>query len=428
MRARPGFVLLTLVVAYGAFYLCRANVDSAIPLLIGEYHYSKADVGFALSSVPIGVRAIGKFGSGALGDVIGGKRMLLLALAGSVVASIAFGASSGLTAFMVLAACNQLFQSGGWPGAIWVIARWFDPRRHGIVMGVMSLSYELGNVLSILFCALVTSLLAGWRPLFFINPLLLLVVGLCVVVALRAEPPRKATHVDAAAPDALAGPASAPREPLIFILRALASKPAFWIAVVLSVLLTFLRIGFLTWTPTYLAEMSREAGHAAVSGAIAKSAIFPAAGVVAALTVGAVSDRFGPGRRAPVMAASLAVVVVLALTLGHVHARSAVAPVLLIGATGLALLGPYSLLAGALALDVSGKRGASTAAGIIDGAGYVGASAAGWLLGKLADKWGWSAVFDVIALAALAATIVSGAWGVSVLRRARVPATVPALP
>jgi sugar phosphate permease len=163
--------------------------------------------------------------------------------------------------------------------------------------------------------------------------------------------------------------------------------------------------------------VARATGQEAISASIAKSAIFSSAGVVAALVVGTLSDRFGPGRRAPVMAVSLAVVVVLVMVLAHGPARSSLQAAILIGGVGLFLLGPYSLLAGALALDVSGKRGAATAAGIIDGAGYLGASASGVVLGWLADKSGWTAAFDVVAAAAIAATVVSGAWAVVVMRR-----------
>ncbi len=186
--------------------------------------------------------------------------------------------------------------------------------------------------------------------------------------------------------------------------------------VLLSVLLTFMRQGFLTWTPTYLYEMSRASGHPTISGSIAKSAIFPLAGVVAALSVGSLSDRFGPGRRAPVMAASLSMVVVLVLVLAHAGVRSPALAAVLIGGVGLFLLGPYSLLAGALALDVSGKRGAATAAGIIDGAGYLGGSSAGVVLGRLADRWGWASAFDVLAAAAFLAAIATAAWAVVTLR------------
>ena len=206
------------------------------------------------------------------------------------------------------------------------------------------------------------------------------------------------------------------RESLGTILPRLFASGAFWTAVTLSALLTFIRIGFLTWTPTYLFEIARAGGHIEVSGAIVESSMFPAAGVVAALAVGALSDRLGRGRRAPIMAASLAVVVVLVLALAHGGSRGPLAAAVLIAGIGLFLLGPYSLLAGAVALDIAGTRGTATATGIIDGVGYLAGAASGVVLGRMADRVGWSAAFDVVAAAALLATFVSGVWAVVVMR------------
>jgi sugar phosphate permease len=409
--ARDVLVLATLVVGYGAFYLCRANVDAAFPLLHRDFGYSKTQLGL-LSSIPVAVYALGKLVMGALGEITGGKRLMLLAAGGSVLATLAFGASGGLAAFVAFASLNRFFQSGGWSGAVYVVARRFERPHHGLVMGILSTSYELGNVLAMLLCGAIAGAFSGWRALFVVNPALFACVAVLLAFVLPATPPRDASDVAAASAEPSREPAT-----LGQVVAALARQPALWLTVALSVLLTFLRVGFLTWTPTYLTDLSRDtAGQGSVSGAIVKSAIFPAAGVVAALTVGALSDRVGPGKRAPVMACSLSVVVLLVLLLAHGPARSQLGAALLIGGVGLFLLGPYSLLAGALALDVSGKHGAATAAGIIDGAGYLGASAAGVLLGSVAERWGWPAAFDVVAAAALAAAVLATGWSLGALR------------
>jgi sugar phosphate permease len=116
------------------------------------------------------------------------------------------------------------------------------------------------------------------------------------------------------------------------------------------------------------------------------------------------------------MAVSLTVVVAFVVLLAHGHVREPLAAALIIAAVGFFLLGPYSLLAGAVALDVAGKRGTATATGMIDGAGYLGATAAPFALGAMVDRAGWSAAFDVLAVAAAAAVIVSAAWSVVALR------------
>jgi sugar phosphate permease len=411
MRRSQPTVIAALLIAYGSFYLCRANVDAALPFLAREGH-DKASLGL-ISSVATGTYAVGKIVLGATGDVLGGRRLMLAAIAGSVVCSLGFGASHLLVSFVVLAAANRFFQSGGWPGLVHTVAQRFEPARHGLVMGVLSTSYEFGNVCALLLCGLVAHW--GWRALFVVNPLIFALLGGAAVLSLPRAPP----HPVSGSPSALPAPSPTswqpharrhPRESLALVLPHLLRSSAFWTAVALSALLTFIRIGFLTWTPTFLSEISLAKHGAGIPGAIVKSALFPAAGVIAAPCFGLLSDRLGPGRRAPLMAASLAVVVALALWLAHGSVREPLDAAMLIGVIGLFLLGPYSLPAGAIALDVAASGGPATAAGIIDGAGYLGATASGSFLGYVADRAGWSAVFDVVAGAALAATLVSGKW------------------
>jgi sugar phosphate permease len=406
-------VIAALLVAYGSFYLCRANVDAALPFLRRDEGYDKTSLG-TLMSVATLAYAVGKVVLGSAGDALGGRRLMLVAVCGSVACSIAFGMSHSFAALMVLAAANRFFQAGGWPGLVNVVSLRFEPARHGRIMGVLSTSYELGNVCALTFSGLVARL--GWRALFIVNPLLFAALGGTAVLSLRREPSHAALDVTldraAGGTQTRESPESATANASVF--ARLLRSGALWTTVALSALLTFIRIGFLTWTPTYLAEVSHATGNAALSASIVKSAVFPAAGVVAALSVGPLSDRLGPGKRAPIIAASLAVVVVLVLALAHGNPRQ---PALLIGAIGLFLLGPYSLLAGAIALDVGGKGASATAAGIIDGAGYLGASAAPYLLGLVSERLGWSAAFDVVAVAALISAGVSCAWSLAVARR-----------
>lgn len=408
MRPSRALLLFTLLVCYGSFYLCRANLEAAGPLLIAHEGFTKTSFG-ELSTIATFTYAVGKFVMGATGDVLGGRRLLAVAIGGSVVCSLAFGVQHTFVMLVVLAAANRFFQSGGWSGLVHVVSRRFDPVRHGAVMGVLATSYELGNVAALNLSGLVAHW--GWRMLFVVNPVLFAVIGGGALLVLRGGERERERVAKAAGEEE-------PKLPLSVVLPQLVARGAFWVALALSALLTFVRVSFLTWTPTYLYELSRAAGHEDVSADIVKSSIFPAAGVVAALVVGAMSDRFGRGRRAPIMAVSLAVVVALVVALGHGGVHDATAAAFLIGGVGLFLLGPYSLLAGAVALDIAGKRGTATATGIIDGAGYLAGALSGYVLGAVADHAGWSAVFDLITGAALLATIVSGAWAwVTVARK-----------
>jgi sugar phosphate permease len=415
--------MVTLVVGYASFYLCRANVDAALPLLKEAYGFDEDKLGI-LSSASVAAYAIGKLVLGAVGDVLGGRRVILLAVAGSVVASFAFGFSNGLSAFVAFAVVNRFFQAGGWGGLVHVVSRWFPPEKNGAVMGVMSTSYDAGNIATLVLCSALVNLHLGWRALFRVNPLIFLVVGVVLALTLRGEPRAAGSAAKGRAAEPEPNAPDLPRETFRQSFPWLAKKPAFWGAVILSMLLTFVRNTFMTWSPTYLARVAQESGgRSPISDGIAKSAFFSVAGIIAAVTIGRVSDRLGPGRRAPLMVGSLSLLVVAVLALAHAPIHDPWLAAGLIAACGLFLLGPYSLLAGALCLDVAGKRGTATAAGVIDGVGYLGASLVGVVIGGVAKRKGWSTAFDVVAAASFVAMLVALAWVVLGRRR---PAAAPA--
>ena len=406
-------MLVLLVAAYASLYLCRANIEPGFNVLAVKYGYDTEQFG-AVFGIALAAYAVGKLVLGAMGDVIGGKRILLLSMGGAVIASLLIGvvewpAVLGTRSALVVMACfvfvNRFAQSGAWGGLVNIVARWFPPERSGTVMGIASTSYDIGNVVALLLTSALVGAGLGWRAVFIVNPLLLGLVTIVVALGLKGAPPvAKATPETPAAPEE-------PKEKLGVLLARLARVPAFWMAVVLSFLLTFVRSAVMTWTPKYLYDVATAAGSAsALSSSIAKSAFFGVAGMTGSLVIGRLSDRWGPGKRAGIMTLSLSCLVLAVLALGHAHVVDPLGAAALIGLAGLFLLGPYSLLAGAITLDVAGKRGAATTAGIVDGVGYVGASLAAAVLGSVAKRLGWSTVFDVIAGVALVSLVLAGSW------------------
>src|SRR5262249_35394471 len=140
----------------------------------------------------------------------------------------------------------------------------------------------------------------GWCWLFVVNPILFAAVGgICLALLKDSGGSPSAAHLP---------PAAKARAQLVTIIPGAVSlsigqlfrKPAFLSALLLFFLLTFIRSGFLTWMPTFLAEAAGPDYVIAAVGII-KSAAFPAAGIVGALVAGRASDFFGPGRRGPVI-------------------------------------------------------------------------------------------------------------------------------
>jgi OPA family glycerol-3-phosphate transporter-like MFS transporter len=146
------------------------------------------------------------------------------------------------------------------------------------------------------------------------------------------------------------------------------------------------------------------------------SAIFPGVGAVSVLVTGWLSDRFGVNGRALLMFVGLttATVALFALMSVPSGAGTTLAPLLAIGAVAFCLLGPYSYLGGAFALDFGGKQGSAVASGMIDGIGYIGGILAGSSVTQISNSFGWQGVF--IALTAISAVAAIGAGFLYALR------------
>ena len=88
----PRRVLPLLLVGYAAFYLCRANVEPALNLLAIEHGYDNEQLGLVMG-IALGAYAVGKLVFGPLADLLGGKRVLVGALLGTALVSLAIAAS-----------------------------------------------------------------------------------------------------------------------------------------------------------------------------------------------------------------------------------------------------------------------------------------------------------------------------------------------
>lgn len=390
----------SLFIGYSAYYLCRSNLAVAAPLLLrgfGNRGLNKEVLG-QIASVGVLFYAAGKVVNGVLGDFLGGKKIFLLGMVGAVAATVVFGLGQGVEIFFAAWAANRLVQSMGWAGLVKTTANWFSYRTYGRVMGLLSLSYLVGDIAAKLALGQLLALGVGWRGLFMVAAATLAGVALVNWFSLRGSPAEVGLPVPAASPVSLfAGPGATMDQPtsLGTLLRPYFHSPAFLLMLVLSFGLTALREAFSFWVPTYLVE----AAHLSESAASQYSALYSVFGMVSILGAGYLSDAWLRGQRGPlILAACLGLVpVLLAMTR---PATGNLVPLVLISLVGLLLLGPYSFLAGAMSLDAGGRQGAATASGLVDAVGYVGGTGALWLTGALAEHQGWGPAF--LALAGLA--------------------------
>jgi OPA family glycerol-3-phosphate transporter-like MFS transporter len=403
-----------LVLGYSGYYLCRSNLSVTMPLLINDLGGRGVGIGSAqvmlgsMASLGVLAYAVGKFPSGSLADLFGGRRNFLFGMAGSVAFTLLFAASGSLPYFTLAWMGNRLVQSLGWAGAVKITSRWFSFQRYGTVMGFISLSYLFGDAVARQFMAVLISKGLGWRGVFLTTAMVLALLLLLCALLLRESPVEIGEPEPSPSPDSLvreltlsggnAGPGR--------LLRRFLGSSVFWLACGLSLGMTILRETFNLWTPTYFTQaIGMSPGEAA--GA---SALFPLLGGVSVILCGWMSDLVGRGGRAALMLGGLlltSLVLVALSTQGIQHSRTW--PVTLVAAVAFLTLGPYSFLAGAIALDFGGKHGSGTASGLIDGAGYLGGVLAGDSMARISVIYGWNKAFITLAAIALLSSI-AAAW------------------
>ena len=412
LRLRQAIVISLLFGGYASLYFCRADLSVATPLLARElarqgipYDAALVRIG-AITSLGILAYALGKPFIGGLGDYWGGRINFLLGLGGATLFTLLFAVCGALPLFTTAWFLNRLLQSGAWAGLLKVSSRWFDYSSHGAIIGVLSLSYLIGDAGAREWMGRLIAHGYGWRSLFALAAAVSGTMLIANLVLLRES--RAATGYG----DTIANPVNvfahskAPPATVRERLGPLLRSPAFLMVCVLSLVCTIVRETFNDWTPVYM----RDFVHLSMSDAAGLSAIFPGVGAISVLLTGWLGDRLGANGRPLLLFAGLtATTVTLALlTTIHRGATDAALPIALIGVVAFCLLGPYAYLGGAMALDFGGKAAGAVASGIIDGVGYLGAVSAGIGGAKVAVAFGWRGVFATLAVIGTVGAIGAG--------------------
>ncbi len=419
LRARQTLLVMLLFGGYGSLYFCRADLSVATPLLIEELGRHGIAHGDAIirmgdiASFGVLAYALGKLFLTGLGDFWGGRISFLIGLGGAVVFTLMFASGSSLPLFTMAWIGNRLTQSIAWAGLIKVSSKWFDYSSYGMIIGILSISYLVGDAAARQWMGMLMEHGFGWRTLFYFAAA---VAGLFLIAnLLLLRESRVAAGYREATPNPLnlfASTESPPRSVAQLLLPLLRSR-AFLLVCLLSLGCTIIRETFNMWTPVYLRDYL---GYS-MSNAARMSSIFPGVGAVSVLATGWLSDRLGVNGRALIMFLGLGATAaaLLALMTMHSSASGSLLPLFAIGTVAFCLLGPYSYLGGAFALDFGGKQAGAASSGIIDGVGYMGAVVAGDSIARLSVSFGWQGVF--VALAAVSALAALGAGSLYVLGR-----------
>jgi sugar phosphate permease len=358
--------------------------------------------------------AVGQFASGWVGDRIGARRLIGFGMLASAAVCILFGMSSALPVFALALGLNGLFQSTGWPGNIKAMAAWYGPKERGAVMGFWCTCFQVGPLVATALAALLMKHL-GWRYAFYGPGLWVALVGLLVLFFLKEAPETPQSgradeiRVSISPDEVRAARRAAVRNPIVWLLG-------------LSYLgLKLIRYCIDFWQPYFLEKGLGYSGEIAAYA----STSFQMGGILGAVVVGTISDRYFSDRRAAVAMVST-FALGIALVLYALVARWGLVPnVLAMALVGFCLFGPDALISGVAAQDLGGPVAGATVAGLINGCGSVGAIAQGFVFASVSKAYGGQSVFYALMAFAVFSSAALGYVRVLQRRAQMVPAVAP---
>ncbi|MEU3711209.1 MFS transporter [Streptomyces catenulae] len=400
-------------IAYAGFYFVRQAFSVAKLGILDDpvlSHTLSERVLGVIDAVYLAAYAVGQFVWGAWSDRFGPRVVVLTGMVGAIGAGLLMGASSALLVFGGAMIVQGLAQSAGWAPLCKNMGAFFPVAARGRVLGFWSTNYAFGGLAAPPFLGwLAYSVFDSWHAAFFCGAATLAAVLVLFVLFQRDAP-----AADGETARRAQATAERPRRGGLALYRKTLSDPAVRTLGAAYFLLKPARYAILLWGPVLVSQRLPQVDKVA---ATVIPVAFGAAGVIAPIAVGWVSDRLFQSRRVPACVLSLALLtVVLALFMPLTATDSVGVMVALLAVIGLAVYAADSMISCVAAVDFGSEEGAGTAAGLVNGCGSVGAILGGLLPGFLPG----SALFLLFSVAAaLAGAVMIPHWN----RRPRTAAT-----
>ena len=310
-------------------------------------------------------------------DRFGPRRVVLGGMLASSAVAVAMGLSSTVVLLGVFFFVQGLCESTGWAPLTKNLGFWFSAKERGRVMGFWCTSYALGGMLASPFAGYFAySIFDDWRWAFFSGAAVLFLISIPFYF-LQRDRPRDVGLEEIeeyrgermAVVDAQDAPEEEKEGSWDLIGKVFRSPPVLVMAVVYF-LLKPTRYAILFWGPVIASQRLASDSFAL---AATLPAAFEAAGLVAPIAIGFVSDKLFRARRFPACVLSLILLAIVLLLFGPLtNSGSKGGMLVAFFLIGFFLYGPDSMVSATAAIDFGTKKGAGSAAGFINGCGSFG--------------------------------------------------------
>ena len=332
---------------------------------------SNIDIAFSVAY------GLGQFLWGMSADRFGSRRVVLGGMLASSVVAVAMGLSSTVVLLGVFFFIQGLCESTGWAPLTKNLGFWFSTKERGRVMGFWCTSYAFGGMVASPFAGYVAySIFDDWRWAFFSGAAVLFLIWIPFYFLQRDRPRDvgleeiEEYHGERmAVVDARDAPEEEKEGSWELIGKVFRSPPVLVMAVVYF-LLKPVRYAILFWGPVIASERIASDSFAL---AATLPAAFEAAGLVAPIAIGFVSDKLFQARRFPACVVSLLLLSIALLLFGPLTSSGSTGGMLVaFFLIGFFLYGPDSMVSATAAVDFGTAKGAGSAAGFINGFGSFG--------------------------------------------------------
>lgn len=371
-------VLTLCTLALFATMVARLAISPLVPAITASFGVSNALVGLALTGMWL-TYGLAQYPSGVFADRYGERSIILVAVAGTALGSLAIALAPVFAAFVLAVILLGSLAGLHFSVATTLLTRTFDDV--GTAIGLHTLGGTVGGLMAPVAAAWI-GVRYGWRPAVAIGVAVSLPVFVLFAWWIRPTEPRR--------------PATPIRER--FRLRpvlAVLSRPAVAFTVGLAVSITFVWQASASFLPTFLVE---HRGYAETSAATLFSIFFVVQGA-ATVGVGRISDRYG---RDPVTRWCLLLAVVGFVCLVAVPGHAAVAVGIVLAGVGLSAFA--AVMARFMDVFSAAERGGSF--GLTQSVTIVLASFGSLVTGTLADGFGWAVSFGALAVLLALALVV----------------------
>jgi predicted MFS family arabinose efflux permease len=286
-------ILGSICVTYYVENFLRTAASALSPVLIVELGINKGTMGLLISAYAL-VYGIMQIPAGMLTDVLGPRKTILGFTALTVTGVFLFWISYRLELLYVAQLMMGIGCSVFYINAVNIIGRWFPAERKATAIGILSASSGLGNFTSYMGFPLANTLLGGWRNLYLMVFIILVVNYAMNFFILKNSPGGNGiTKRSGGKLFAAFGEALRDRRLYPFIVG--------------YVLLSFSWV-FMTWMPQFLIEAK---GFTYIEAGVISS-VGTIAGIPGCIAMGIISDRLRKRRLPLVFFSSLYVLLLTA--------------------------------------------------------------------------------------------------------------------